>query len=62
VRRLAILQRYNVSCLLIDRRSELFDKNVTSTFGPLAKSVPDRADADWKFIFLGKSPAELQNE
>ena len=55
-RRRAILHRYNVSCVLIDRRSELFDKDVAATFGRTAFIVNDSQTDRWRVIQCETGP------
>jgi hypothetical protein len=57
-RRRAILKRYNVSRVLIDAYSELFDRDIPKTFGPDAWTV--HADARWRLIDVNKRPEPRQ--
>ena len=49
-RRRAILHRYNVSYVLIDRKSELFDLDVKAAFGRTAFVFNDTHQDRWKVI------------
>jgi hypothetical protein len=53
-RRLDVLKRYNVSRVLIDAYSELFDRDMKETFGPDAGSV--FSGARWRLIDLNNRP------
>ena len=55
-RRRAILHRYNVSCVLIDRRSELFDKDLAATFGKTAFIVNESQRNRWRVIQCETGP------
>jgi hypothetical protein len=49
-RRREILHRYNVSCVLIDRNSELFDLDVKAAFGRTAFIFNDTHQDRWRVI------------
>jgi hypothetical protein len=55
-RRRAILHRYNVSYVLIDRNSELFERDVKATFGRTAFIVNDHGAERWKVIGCETGP------